>query len=493
MPLPPSNNSNKKAGSGFTNLNRYLQANQANRLGQTVSAGVQRVGGDARSALTQANQDFQAKASEEQSRLAQQGTKVNNVLGNVVNASDDDVKTFENIRNAESRGPMGVADANSLRAKAGEAESLGRAGGTDAGRFGLLQRFVGRGNSNYNAGNQRLDQMLLGQTGQQQLRGARASTVGLSNQAEQGIAGAAARGDELKGQARQLADSTIGKLGEQTTAYDAAMQQKLADKKANINAIIGGVETGGNNAVELDDNLLKYLKEASGGVLDEGTTLYNADLSPYLNMNELYATKQGAQSAEDFAKLKKLGALTGNSLAGKDQGAILQDYLGRADMAGSFDANNPFAVTSATDLSKAINKAKSQYESEMATKNAQIRDNENTIRDHNTSLAGNYFNSDDYNKLVASNPGLYDPLRTTNIEQSQGLVNDWAKQLMDKGAPTPEMDPTMYQTALYNRLKPILEGRTAAEQGKKDREAERAALDPKFNTLRKLKKKTPVV
>lgn len=382
MALPPQQKASNRSGSGFTNLNRYLQANQSNRLGQTVSAGVQQAGQGARTSLTEANKQFQEKAAEETNRLQQQEQKVGQVLGNVAGATDDDVKTFENVRGAQSLGPTGIADANALRSKAGEAEALGRAGGSEAGRFGLLQRFVGANKPQYQAGSQRLDQMLLGQTGQQDLRSARASTFGLGNEAERNITGAAARGDELKGSARQLAESTIGRLGDEVTSYDAAMQQKLAQEKDIIAGLLGnfGSPTG-NTPIELNDKILAQLREASQGVLDEGTTLYGADISPYLKFNELYATKQGVQEEDDLAKLKKLAALTGSSLYGKDQGNVLQDYAGREDMAGSYYANNPFDVTDASKMKQAIDESRSEYEARRAAE-------QNRINQAATVLAG---------------------------------------------------------------------------------------------------------
>jgi len=528
MPLPPQNNSNKKSGSGFTNLNKYLQANQANRLGQTVSAGVQRAGGDARNSLTQANQEFQAKAADEQARLAQQGSKVNTVLGgDIAKATDEDVKAFENIRNAESRGPMGVQDANALRSKAGEAEMLGRAGGTEAGRFGLLQRYVGGGKPQYNAGNQRLDQMLLGQTGQQQLRGARSSTYGLGNQAEQTITGAQARGEELKGNARQLAESTIGRLGEQVTGYDTAMQQKLADKKAMVQSILSGVETGDNADTFLDEKMLNQLKEASGGVLDEGKQLYNADLSDYLDINDLYATKQGVQSKDDLDKAKKIAALSGNSLAGKDIATILQDYVGREDLAGSFDANNPFKVTDSTKLNDAINKAKSDYErvsgaekGQMAVIMRALADAEEGVYSQTGGKIGNYYHYGLQNAntryeqlknrkdelLRSSGESVPSQLREVqqqmdalqpNINQMQSDVNAFRQKMYAQSAPT--TDRFTGGSAYLNSLLAPDQMQRLVDSGQftddfrkiKENEEQQAKTNKEFKTLRTLKKRVP--
>lgn len=364
--LPSQNNRSQTAGTGFVNLQRVLQANKNNQLGQTVVGGVQQAGNAARGALNQAGQQFQAGLNQEKERLGQEDQRVSRVLGNLPSATDEDVKAFESIRSGESKAPTGLKDTQDLRAKAQEAQMLGQAGGSEAGRFGLLQRFVGRGQQ-YTGGQQRLDNLLLGQQGGKQLQQARAGTIGLGGQVERGIQGAAARGQEGSNMAKQLAESTIQRLGGAVGDYDAAMQQQLANKRAAIDQILGQFSgTGTNAAIEVDPNRLAQLKEASNNVLGEGTQLFNADISPFVKANELFATKQGAQSAEDFAKAKMLGQLSGQSLAGQDSGNLLQEYLGRENLVGSYDANNPFSVTSVADLNKSIQDKKNEFNTIMA-------------------------------------------------------------------------------------------------------------------------------
>jgi hypothetical protein len=539
--LPTQPRKPAQSGSGFTNLNKYLQANQSNRLGNTVSSGVQHAGQGAKTSLTEANAQFQQKASNETARLNQQGQKVGQVLGNVANATDDDAKNFENIRNAQSLGPTEVADSNKLRAQAQEAESLGRAGGSESGRFGLLQRFVG-GGKQYNAGNQRLDQMLLGQTGQNQLRQARADTYGLDNNASRQINASREQGKELQGQARQLAESTIGQLGSAATGYDAEMQAKLDNKKAAVNSLLSGIQTGGNSAVELSDSELKQLSDASGGVLGEGTGLYKADLSPFLKMNELYANKQAVQDTTDLDKAKKIGLLSGNSLVGKDAGKTLQEYLGRQDLAGQFEANNKFNVLDPTKLSETLAKAKSDYESETAARNAKISSITNQL---NIGSGRGEYNDPNYQNLVnsfkeyiplknareylnnASNISMNNPDADKNKERiaqavldgrvgDTNLTNSQAREYANILSPesnlgelsmSDNMDVRNRSTIdnVKNRIRQFGNSESdnrlrnlvsQIEQKEAEREAaktELAALPGQFNTLRTLKKRAAPV
>lgn len=378
--LQQQNRPQNQAGSGFTNLQRYLQANKSNRLGQAVAGGVQQAGQQAQGAITQAGQQFETESEKEKERLASQGKRVSDILGgDVSKASDEDVGAFQNILGAESKGPTGVQNAEELRSKAQEAQQLGQAGGSQAGRFGLLQRFVG-GNRPYTMGQQRLDQLLLGQTGSQQLQGARAGTIGLGQQAERQIGAAQAQGQELQGQARQLAESTKGQLGQQASAYDTAMQQKLAEQTKAYQDVINqfGPQAMGNAPVQIDENMFKQLTDVSGGLLGEGTGLYKSDITPYLGINKIYATKQAAQSAEDLARAQALQKLGGNFLAGTDAASTLGAYTAQPELAGQF-AQHGFDVTSQSDLNAALQKAKSDYESARQSTGSNIQSLENQL------------------------------------------------------------------------------------------------------------------
>jgi hypothetical protein len=372
--LPPTIKPNQ-AGSGFTNLSRYLQANRSNKLGQTVASGVQQAGQQARGAVTQAGQQFQQKVGEEKARLGEQEQRAGQIIqGATGQTGDEDVKTVQNVLGAEFKGPTGVQNADEVRARAQEAESLARAGGSQAGRFGLLQRYVGQGRPAYSAGQQRLDQMLLGQTGQQQLRQARAGTVGVGSEAERQITAATEQGKELQGQARQVAESTKGKLGQSISDYDAAMAAQLASQQAQYQNILNQIGTPGEgeSPIELDEVTLNNLKNVSGGVLGEGSTLYNADISPYVSINQLYNTKQAAQTQADLAKAQMLGKLGGQFMNETEQAKLLQQYTAQPEVAGKL-AENPYAVSSIADLNEAIQQKKRMYDSGVGQEQAHLK------------------------------------------------------------------------------------------------------------------------
>ena len=164
-PLTPA----QKQGSGFTNINRVMQANQGNKLGQTVGSGVQQQGQQVQNQLGQAQQQFgkQSQANRldtiQNQQLFQQGLQDPTKLA----ADQSNISKFQNILSGKYQGPQGLQNADQLAAQAASAQQMGQALGSEGGRQSLLQRFVG-GNQ-YGQGQQTLDAMLLGAGPQQAL------------------------------------------------------------------------------------------------------------------------------------------------------------------------------------------------------------------------------------------------------------------------------------------------------------------------------------
>jgi len=305
-------------GTGFTNIQRILQANKANPLGSVVSGGVQQAGQAARGAITQASDEFKGGVQTERGRLGAEAQRVDRVLGDVSKATDEDVSAFEGIRGGLSKGPTQIKNADELKQKAFEAERLGSAAGSEAGRYGLLQRFVG-GNKQYTGGQQRLDSMLLGQTGSNQLREARKGTVGLTNKAEQEARAAIETGKVLQGEAKNLTDVTIGRLGSQVVDYDKAMEAARVKAQADL----------AENQRKLRDQLIaneiedENLYNRLG--IKEGDQIFRTNLADYFQARNNIATKENVQTQADFDRINALRRLSGQSLTG-EASAILPAY-----------------------------------------------------------------------------------------------------------------------------------------------------------------------
>lgn len=374
MAINPLQRKPNLAGTGFTNIQRVLQANKANRLGQAVAGGVQKAGESARGAISQAGQQFQQDVGKERQRQLQEEQKAKGVLADVSKTTDDDVAAFEKIRNAQMLGPTGVKNAQEMRRQAEEAESLGEAGGSQAGRFGLLQRYVG-GNRQYTGGQQRMDSLLLGQTGANQLRQAKKATAGLGQQAVKQDVAAQEVGKLLQGEARGLADRTVKGIEEGVMSYDQQIANKLEQEKAKRQALIDSIAKPGEDfasPIEVDEDIYNKLVEASGGFLGNDQSLYNVDLSKYLTANMMNANKQAVQTEEDFKRAQALNRLSGGDIKG-DAKEALQSYIDQSQNVGKFYKDNPFVIDKLGDLGDEIATAKRQYEGQRASKEDEIR------------------------------------------------------------------------------------------------------------------------
>jgi hypothetical protein len=248
--LPPNNRNLK--GSGFVNLNRVLQANRGNKLGETVASGVQQVGQNIRQQTQQAQQSFQAEAEKNRldneqnkqeranilgrfnSQTNQQensdsnrplsGNQANNtqtpVSGVQVNAahpqsgftpvSDEEVNKFARFRSGAYSGPRELQDIDQLAGQAMDAEQVGQLTRSTGGRQELLRRFVG--GQDYNQGKQMLDTTLLGLTGQKGLAQARRETRGLSEELARANESASQYAQELANRANIFGQETREQL-----------------------------------------------------------------------------------------------------------------------------------------------------------------------------------------------------------------------------------------------------------------------------------------
>lgn len=353
MPVNTPIKKQSQAGTGFTNLQRVLQANKANKLGATVGAGIQQAGQQAIGAINQAGQQFKTEADKEKERQTSLGQTVRGTLGgDLQNVSNDTVSQFETARSGQSKGPMAIKDVDKITEQAREAQGLGQATGNEGGRLGLLQRFVGQGNR-YTGGQQRLDNLLLGQTGQKDLTQSRRGTFGLDSQVQNKELAAREVGKELQSGAQNLKDTTIGELQGSISNYDQAMKdravQSAADREAKVKEILAG---------DLNVEKLVYDQLLEAGLTGD-RVVYNTELNDFIKANNDLATSKGIQEQTDFNKVQALSKLSGQDLGEKQ--ALLNDYALSKDDVGSFSKSNMFKTPSQIALEEGINKQSSEY------------------------------------------------------------------------------------------------------------------------------------
>ncbi len=234
-----------QTGTGYTNLNRFMQANQGNQLGQKVAGNVQSQLGGVKAQLGEQKTAFEKET--EQKRLDTDANKNEReaIIGRFADPStqggelsEQDTAKFAQFRAGQYAGPSGLKDTQALSQQAGEIRGQ-TANLTPSGTQELLRRTVG--GDRYTQGQQRLDSLLLDRSGLKQV-GREAAALGTdinrANLAAQGQA------QQLAGQAQQFGAQTTEALTGALSGLDAASQAQLAtaqaaekDRLARINAI----------------------------------------------------------------------------------------------------------------------------------------------------------------------------------------------------------------------------------------------------------------
>lgn len=232
MAQNPSNLQNRQQkGTGFTNLNKIIGVNQNNRLGQAIGSGINQQVNQGRQATNQAQQQFQEQSEAARIDTDANKQKVQNTLGAPnVEASDQDVKDFQTFRSGRYGGPTELQDQQRLQGQAQSTQSVANLGSTSGGRQSLLQRFVG--GEGYSQGKQRLDNLLLGQSGNDQLRDARRDATGLVQDVNKATTAAGQRADLLSNQAKQFAQDVDQQIDTRRTGIDTDINTRLSQTQA---------------------------------------------------------------------------------------------------------------------------------------------------------------------------------------------------------------------------------------------------------------------
>jgi hypothetical protein len=229
--LPPNN----RKGSGFTNINRVVTANQGNKLGTTVASGVQNQANQVKQETEQATTNFNQEAQKTRLDTAEAAKNRDDTIGRfaspnektVQNVTDDDVSNFTKYRTGTYEGPKQLNDYQTLAGKAQNTEMLGDLSRSTGGRQELLKRFVG--GSGYNQGQQGLDNLLLGQSGNA-LNQTRRATQGLTEDVTGANTQASGLAQEYANRAKIFGTETVGKLGAARSPISTQIDQQL---KAN--------------------------------------------------------------------------------------------------------------------------------------------------------------------------------------------------------------------------------------------------------------------
>lgn len=334
-------------GTGFTNIQSIIKANQGNRLGQTVAGGVQGQAGQVRQDIQQAGQKFgqqvaQNKLGEQDQQAAQGLVQKAQNLGAGQQLSEQELAQGQKFLQGAYQGPRDIQNSAQLTGRAAETEQLGKLGSSAEGRQGLLQRFVGA--PQYSFGQQKLDNLLLG-ANRDALSKARAATRGVSEQAQGAIDTARAQGQEaaLSNQRfAQLFGQQAG--GAQEAARGQLAQQLEAAKAADVQ--------GANQAAQFEQRLMGMVSPQSGiktgEVQDPIAFINNSNLNP--------AAKQQLASVVNQAKALGINPATAiNNILTGYQGAqgLTENEFASQEQAARINALAKLAGREGMDFSKA--------------------------------------------------------------------------------------------------------------------------------------------
>lgn len=358
-----SSNTAKQQGTGFVNLQKMIGANKGNQLGSTIQQGVGNRVGQIQSDLNKQKQGFQTELGKNQLQESDK-TAAQNTLNTAINApktmSNEQVSNFQNLLSGQYKGPSGLSNTAGVEAQARELGQYGSNVGSSGGRTNLLQRYVG--GPKYTQGQQRVDNLLLGQTGGAALKDIRKQAMGLESQ----VTGAKSQAEmeAKKAQADRKAygqelEKQIGRYDDPSTPEDesvGAIGDIYKDVQNRTNDF-------NNKNLELY-NRIKTLGNTSSFTLDDlqtlgltaGQNLYNVDLSrlaPAVAPQE--AALQRVANEQDYAKYEAL-----NRLAGRP-GSFLTDRT----MAGTAQEFNPDKEFLAKELASAESSYKNLMENDL--------------------------------------------------------------------------------------------------------------------------------
>jgi len=311
-------NKPKPQGSGFTNLQRIMNANRGTRLGQAVGQGIQETGEQARQGLQQAQSEFNQQSEAGRLDTDANRQRVEDVLSRPDDVNEQDFKDFDRFRAGGYTGPLGLKNAGSVTGQAQEAQNLGQQVGTAGGRQALLQRYAA-GPNQYQAGQQRLDSLLLGATGGKDLKSARRSVSGLGQQAQSAQQGAQEVGQQYQSQAQGFGRNVAQRAGEgaQTVLTPAQEAAKLANERdASLRTQAEQERQRGSS----ENYLSRQALEALG--LQAGDRTYGVNLGDVVRfqgrgLNEA-ARPEELMNQEQFQRFSNLKRLMGSDLQGYD-------------------------------------------------------------------------------------------------------------------------------------------------------------------------------
>lgn len=337
-------------GTGFTNLQSILGANSGNQLNNTISGDITQAGQQAQGNLNSSFNNFNTAVNQGNLSNPTNQALVNSTINGITSPTDNNAndynnfslnpgtttstngttttttnpfyntqtqQDFGNFLGGQYSGPTSISNLGQIQTGLNNAQSLGQAAQTQAGRMGLLQNFSN--NPQYTTGEQNLDTLFLGGP---KLAQAAQSTSGLSSLGANAAIEAQNSVNNAKASSQQFGQDTAAALGN----YNASANTGTGALGQIGQGIASNVGTLGQNYTTALQGIqaLNPAGQANGPIQINAQTEQLTGLSPGTNLygvnpasSQFYTPEQApafnnAQTPEQVAQMQALNQLAGN-------------------------------------------------------------------------------------------------------------------------------------------------------------------------------------
>lgn len=341
-------NGKKPTGSNFTNIDSYLNGENAKNFGQEF-------GGKIQGSINKAKSTIDSTADTVKNQASSYGyvpsrDEINSYISGAGDSTtDEDAKKFQGWTSQAYAGPRGIEDNqnawNEYWGNLKEAKTVANAADKESGRFALLDKYYGR--PSYSFGEKSLDNLLV-QTGggfnnsaelkkqaadldpYAKKRQEEVSSAATQRAADIENARTAARQAIGLGENGQISGGALGSLTADIEARVAAENQKRAALYSSLLSQLGG----GTERVS-GKGPTANIKDYVNGI-DPNTHIYDMNLANYLKRGP-DANKTQVATDQDYARYLAL-----SKLAGVDPSYLSADQrqnAGKLPVAASFDTS----------------------------------------------------------------------------------------------------------------------------------------------------------
>lgn len=310
----------KQVGTGFSNIQNILGANQNNRLASNIGSNISGQSQRLNQQVNQAQQGFGQNVQQQNQKIAS-GQNLNNTIQNTDFNAGTGEQQLQNAGTAQNqqlvgdlstgyKGQQGLNNQSQIINQSQNLANQAQQLGTDYGRSDLLRRYVG-GNQ-YTQGQNMLDNLLLG-TQNNQLGGVKRAATQASQTSGNAVNAAQQQANALNQQTTALGQGILGNITQQSQnlggALDTRVQNQSDAAQQQLSDYTKALQAG--NISQDQYNTLTGLDSALGGQI---YGLTGTDISNQLNANTDY-NRSNVANSQDVGALNALATL-GNQKAG---------------------------------------------------------------------------------------------------------------------------------------------------------------------------------